>query len=162
MLTWWTPVALEDSMYVAYFHQKYRRDCLRRPSQPPCWHLLAWFGSWFLPLAPSVSSTLHLENSAPFPRHKAMEKQIPFIIILNIIVDQTGTDLWGQDYLQQVSSKPCPFTHSPNCILYLFFIRHTGVLYATDIHLVMREPGKQTEAVATWARAWTCCEGEVV
>lgn len=138
VLTSWTLVALEDSRCLAYWHQKHRSDCLRGLTQPPLWHLLIWFGRWVLPLAPVLSSTFHLENSVPFPRCKAMEKPIPFIIILNIIVDQTGTDLLGQDYLQQVSSQPCPFTHSPNCILYLFFSRHTGELYATDIHLVMR------------------------
>lgn len=58
----------------SYWHQKNRSECLRGLSQAPHCPPLAWS----LPLAPAFPSTLHLENSAPFPRHKAMEKKIPF------------------------------------------------------------------------------------
>lgn len=141
----------------SYWHQKNRSECLRGLSQAPHCPPLAWS----LPLAPAFPSTLHLENSAPFPRHKAMEKKIPFFFILDITMDQIHTHLRDQDYLQSPSSKPCPFAHSPKC-MYLFSSRHTGALHTMNIHLVTRETGKQTEAGATWARAWTCCEGEVL
>lgn len=112
----------------------------------------------WLPLSPPPS-IWRIQH--PSPDIRPWQNKYHFFFILDIIMDQIHTHLRDQDYLQSPSSKPCPFAHSPKR-MYLFSSRHTGALHTMNIHLVTREPGKQTEAGATWARAWTCCEGEVL